>query len=43
MIGYWGVSLGGTGIWIGITLAFMYAIALLTTRFKRVLATLALR
>lgn len=52
MIGYWGVGLGGavlfafglglggTGIWLGITLAFVFAVILLTTRFSRVLARL---
>jgi len=52
MIGYWGVGLGGatlfafgfglggTGIWLGITLAFVFAVILLTTRFLRVLAQL---
>jgi multidrug resistance protein, MATE family len=52
MIGYWGVGLGGAslfafglglggiGIWLGITLAFVFAVTLLTTRFLRVLAQL---
>ncbi len=52
MIGYWGVGLGGAtlfafglgfgslGIWIGITLAFVFAVILLATRFSRVLAQL---
>ena len=52
MIGYWGVGLGGAalfafglglggiGIWTGITLAFVFAVALLATRFWRVLPQL---
>lgn len=52
MIGYWGVGLGGAilfafglglggpGIWLGIMLAFMFAVALLATRFRSVLAKL---
>jgi len=52
MIGYWGVGLGGatlfafglglggTGIWLGITLAFVFAVILLAARFLRVLAQL---
>lgn len=52
MIGYWGVGLGGaalfgfafglggTGIWIGITLAFVFAVGLLTHRFLRVVPRL---
>jgi MATE family multidrug resistance protein len=47
MLGYWGVGLGGaclfgfalglggTGIWLGITLAFVFAVGLLATRFSR--------
>jgi MATE family multidrug resistance protein len=50
MLGYWGVglggaillafgfSLGGTGIWIGISMAFVFAVALLAVRFRRVFA-----
>jgi MATE family multidrug resistance protein len=46
MLGYWGVGLGGaclfgfalglggTGIWLGITLAFVFAVCLLATRFS---------
>ena len=52
MIGYWGVGLGGatlfafglglggSGIWLGIMLAFVFAVALLATRFRSVLAKL---
>ena len=52
MMGYWGVGLGGAtmfafgfdlggpGIWLGIMLAFVFAVALLATRFKRMLARL---
>jgi MATE family multidrug resistance protein len=52
MIGYWGVGLGGAtlfafalgfggpGIWLGIMLAFMFAVTLLATRFVRVLTVL---
>jgi MATE family multidrug resistance protein len=52
MLGYWGVGLGGavlfafglglggTGIWLGIALAFVFAVILLATRFSRVLAQL---
>jgi multidrug resistance protein, MATE family len=52
MIGYWGVGLGGAvlfafglglggiGIWTGITLAFVFAVALLATRLWRVLPQL---
>lgn len=48
MIGYWGVGLGGaglfafvlgfggSGIWLGITLAFVFAVTLLATRFASV-------
>jgi len=47
MIGYWGVGLGGAtlfafglgfgsaGIWLGITLAFVFAVTLLATRFAK--------
>jgi MATE family multidrug resistance protein len=47
MLGYWGVGLGGaglfgfalglggTGIWLGITLAFVFAVCLLATRFSQ--------
>jgi MATE family multidrug resistance protein len=52
MLGYWGVGLGGaglfgfalglggTGIWLGITLAFIFAVVLLGTRFTRAFARL---
>ena len=52
MLGYWGVGLGGaglfgfalglggTGIWLGITLAFVFAVVLLATRFSRAFARL---
>jgi MATE family multidrug resistance protein len=52
MIGYWGVGLGGAvlfafglgfggpGIWLGITLAFAFAVTLLATRFASVWARL---
>jgi MATE family multidrug resistance protein len=52
MIGYWGVGLGGavlfafglglggSGIWLGIMLAFVFAVALLATRFCGVVARL---
>ncbi len=52
MIGYWGVGLGGAvlfafglglggpGIWLGMTLAFMFAVTLLATRFASVWARL---
>ncbi len=52
MLGYWGVGLGGaglfgfalglggTGIWLGITLAFVFAVVLLATRFTRAFARL---
>jgi len=35
-----GLSLGGPGIWLGIMLAFVFAAALLATRFRSVLAKL---
>src|SRR4029079_204292 len=47
MLGYWGVGLGGaglfgfalcracTGIWLAITLAFVFAVCLLATRFSQ--------
>jgi MATE family multidrug resistance protein len=50
MLGYWGVGLGGavlfafflgfggSGIWIGITLAFAFAVTLLAVRFSYVFA-----
>jgi len=50
MLGYWGVGLGGavlfgfglglggTGIWLGIVLAFVFAVVLLATRFSRAFA-----
>jgi len=50
MLGYWGVGLGGaglfafalglggTGIWIGIVLAFVFAVVLLATRFSQMFA-----
>jgi len=50
MLGYWGVGLGGaglfgfaldmggTGIWLGIMLAFVFAVVLLATRFSRAFA-----
>ena len=53
MLGYWGVGLGGcallafvlglggAGIWIGIVLAFAFAVALLTVRLWRASARLA--
>ena len=49
MLGYWGVGLGGAvlfafglgfggrGIWMGITLAFAFAVTLLALRFRRAL------
>jgi multidrug resistance protein, MATE family len=52
MIGYWGVGLGGamlfafalgfggSGIWLGIMLAFVFAVTLLATRFASVLGRL---
>jgi multidrug resistance protein, MATE family len=52
MLGYWGVGLGGaglfgfalglggTGIWLGITLAFVFAVVLLATRFWQAFARL---
>ena len=52
MLGYWGVGLGGaglfgfalglggTGIWLGITLAFVFAVVLLATRFSQAFARL---
>lgn len=52
MLGYWGVGLGGaglfgfalglggTGIWLGITLAFVFAVGLLATRFSQALGRL---
>jgi MATE family multidrug resistance protein len=52
MIGYWGVGLGGAtlfafglglggpGIWLGIMLAFVFAVALLASRFRSVVAKL---
>ena len=52
MIGYWGVGLGGAilfafglglggpGIWLGIMLAFVFAVALLATRFSQAFARL---
>lgn len=50
MLAYWGIGLGGailfafvlgfgpSGIWIGITLAFAFAVTLMATRFRRALA-----
>jgi MATE family multidrug resistance protein len=50
MLGYWGVGLGGaglfgfalglggTGIWLGIALAFVFAVVLLATRFSQAFA-----
>ncbi len=47
ILGYWGVGLGGAGlfafvlgfggrgIWMGITLAFLFAVVLMATRFRR--------
>jgi MATE family multidrug resistance protein len=52
MLGYWGVGLGGaglfgfalglggTGIWLGIVLAFVFAVVLLATRFSQAFARL---
>ena len=52
MLGYWGVGLGGAGlfgfalglggpgIWLGIALAFVFAVVLLATRFTRAFARL---
>ena len=52
MLVYWGaglggavlfafpLGLGGTGIWLGITLAFVFAVMLLATRFVRALSRL---
>ena len=52
MIGYWGVGLGGavlfafglglggSGIWLGIMLAFVFAVTLLATRFRSLMARL---
>jgi multidrug resistance protein, MATE family len=52
MLGYWGVGLGGAGlfgfvlgfggigIWIGIVLAFVFAVVLLATRFSKAFAQL---
>jgi MATE family multidrug resistance protein len=52
MLGYWGVGLGGavlfgfalglggTGIWLGIVLAFVFAVVLLATRFTQAFARL---
>lgn len=33
-----GLGLGGTGIWLGITLAFVFAVGLLATRFRAMLS-----
>jgi len=50
MLGYWGVGLGGAvlfavafglggnGIWMGIMLAFVFAVGLLTPRLSRAFA-----